>query len=1071
MNLANLSIQRPTFITCIVILMLAIGWISFKRLGVDLFPNVTFPVVTVNTVYPGAGPEEIETLVSKPIEDEVSSINGIKRLSSINQEGLSQVVAEFTLATDIKYAEQQVRDRVSAVRGKLPDDTEEPVIRRIDPSDLPVLTLSITAELPPSELYDLANEVIRPKLEQVPQVGLVEVIGGRKREIHVKLDREKLRSREVSASQVAARLRASGENIPVGKIDKAGTETVFRTVGQFSSIKDISSTIVNFLGNDIPTTISDVGTVEDTLQDEKTRTFVNKKQSLFLNIYKQSGSNTVAVVEGLKTRMGQVNNEYKDSKIKAELSVVRDGSLWIKANVDDVKETIIIGIALAIFVVFFFLGSGRSTLITGLALPNSLIGAFILMALAGFTINIMTLLALSLSVGLLIDDAIVVRENIFRHIEMGKSPVRAAAEGTAEVRLAVIATTLAVIAVFGPVGFIPGIIGQFLREFGLTMCFAMLISLFDALTMAPMLSAYFAGKVEHLHERKGLIAKMLQGFDRFQTKLENKYEKIVATTLRRPLATLGIAFMISLASCIGGGAATPKTFLPAQDAGEFTVSLDMPPGTSLDKMTEVAQKIDDLLHADKTVELTGVTVGGRNGEANVTDIYVRLVPSKKRPGVNTSMMKDKFREELKAFPEANPIVKDFDAVGGGIRPFNLNILGNDMKVLDEYTQKLAAYMRTSKALKDVDTNYRSGKPEFQIVPNKQRMETLGISSVGLGQELRAQIEGVEAAKFREKGVEYDIRVRLQENQRDLQQNYAKTAIPNINGRLIRLADVSAPLETKGPTKINRMNRNRYIQINADIAPNADLEGLMSDLKKKFVNDPELKLPPGTTFAFVGQAEDFQEMNSGMMMAMGLGTLFIFLVLASLYESFITPITIMLAMPLAIAGSFVALAVTRESLNIFSMIGMVMLMGVSAKNSILLVDFANHLVREGKSRTEAMITAGRTRLRPILMTTMALIAGMIPLAIGLNEASKQRTSMGVGIIGGLISSTILTLVVVPAAWMYLDRFRVWSNLFVKKLVGATDTSTLTEDLKRIENGEKFPEFVENGHHAASAPKGP
>ncbi len=1068
MNLANLSINRPTFITCIIILMLSVGLISINKLGVDLFPDVTFPVVTVMTVYPGAAPNEVETLVSKPLEDEISTISGIKRLSSINQEGVSQVIAEFTLATDIKVAEQQVRDRVSAAKSKFPDDIrDEPIIRRIDPSDQPVVLFSVSADLPEAQLYDLANEYIRPRFEQVSQVGKVEVWGGRRREIHVKLDRNKLNAREISATQVVNRLRASGENVPVGKSDRTEVETVFRTVGQYSSVKDISSTIVNFLGNDIPTSIGDIAKVEDTLVDESMRSYVNGKKSVFIAAYKQSGSNTVEVVKALIKRSQDVNPVIATLEGKGKIEVVRDSSLWIEANVLDVKETIIIGIALAVLVVFFFLGSGRSTFITALALPNSLIGAFILMAVAGFTINVMSLLALSISVGLLIDDAIVVRENIFRHIEMGKNPIRAASEGTAEVRLAVIATTLAVIAVFAPVGFIPGVIGQFLREFGLTVCFAMAISLFDALTIAPMLSAYFAGKVEHLHAKKGPIARALQMFDRFQSWLENKYEKFVALTMRRPLTTMGMTLVIFLGSC-ATGKLVPSTFLPAQDNGEFQIALEMPPGTSLDKMTEVGQAVSERVRKEREVKLATLTVGSYlGGESNTAEMYISMVPGKERRGVNTSQFKDRIREILaKDFAYANPIVKDFDAVGGGQRPFNLNIMGNDMKVLDEYTQKLAKYVKQSPALKDVDTNYRSGKPEFQVVPNKRRMEALGISSVSLGQELRAQVEGIQAAKFRENGVEYDIRVRLQDDQRNLERDFGQTKVSNINEKLIRLSDVTTPVKTTGPTKINRQDRMRYIQLNADIAPGGDLNALMADLRTKMASDPELKLPPGYTYAFIGQAENFQEMQSGMVMAMGLGILFIFLVLASLYESFVTPATIMLALPLAMCGSLVALAVSRESLNIFSMIGMVMLMGVSAKNSILLVDYANHQLREGKSRVEAMIIAGRTRLRPILMTTFALIFGMIPLAIGLNEASKQRTSMGWAIIGGLISSTLLTLIVVPVAFVYIDRFREWSNKGLKKLVGATDTDELAEDLKALEEGRALPSaqvnVTANGH---------
>ncbi len=1035
MTLADLSIKRPIFITCIVTLMIAMGLLSIRRLGVDLFPNVTFPVVTVTTPYLGAGPSEIETLVSRPLEDEMSTLSGIKRLSSISQEGVSTVIAEFTLETDVKYAEQQIRDRVSSAKRKLPVDVKEPIIRRIDPADQPIVTLSVTGELPPAKLYDVANEVIRSKIEQIAQVGLVEVIGGRKREIHVKLDRDKLKRAELSASQVAGRLSASGQNIPVGNIEEGKAETVFRTLGEFGSLSDIKKTVVNFFGNDVPVSISDVGEVSDSLTDEHSRTYVNGKKSLVIYVFRQSGANTIAVVDAVKAKVAKLNADLALQPGKPMLEVVRDGAVPIRANVEDVQESIFIGIILAIIVVYFFLANGRSTLITSLALPNSLIGAFVLMAYAGFTINIMTLLALSLSVGLLIDDAIVVRENIFRHIEMGKSPEKAAKEGTLEVTLAVIATTLTVIAVFGPVAFLKGVVGQFFREFGLTICFAMAISLFDALTIAPMLSAYFAGST-HKKRESGIwystVGVLVRGFTRFQDWLEEFYGRVIAFAVRRPLIVLVASFLVFVGS-FASIKYVPKTFLPSQDNGEFTVSIDLPPGTNLETMDATARKVDEVIRKNSEVDLTSLTVGSRDGSPNVADAYVHLVSAKLRK-FNTSQVKEMVRGQLKVFEYANPKVKDFDPMGFGQRPFNVNIVGNDQAELERIAQLAFKKLATNPALKDVDINYRPGKPEFQIVPDLRKMESLGISSASLGMELRTQVEGVTAAKFRENGLEYDVRVRLKDDQRNVKSGFAKSYVPNINYTLIRLNDVAKGIDAVGPAKITRQDRSRYIQIGADIAPGAGMAEVMQNIRDMFKT--EIPLPSGMTYAFVGQAESFGELAESMVTAVILGTLFVFLVLASLYESFITPLTIMLALPLAVCGSFVALAVTKESLNIFSMIGVIMLLGVATKNSILLVDYAMQLIRDqGLDRATALIQAGKTRLRPILMTTMALIAGTLPVALGLNEASRQRTSMGVAIIGGLISSTLLTLIVVPAAFSYIDRFRIWSGSVLSRLFQA------------------------------------
>jgi HAE1 family hydrophobic/amphiphilic exporter-1 len=1035
MSLADVSIERPTFITCIVLVMLAVGLLAMQKLGVDLFPDVTFPVVTITTPYPGAGPAEIETLVSKPLEDEISTLAGIKRLTSVNSEGFSRVVAEFTLETDVKYAEQQIRDRVGATKRKLPRDVKESTIRRIDPADQPIVILALNAELRDEQIYDVADEVIRPKLEQVNQVGLVEIIGGRKREIHVALDRSKLKAHELSVLNVNDRLMAAGENVPSGKVDQDTKETVFRTLGEFRALDDIKHTVLSFFGSEVPTTIQDVGRIVDTTEDEKSRAFLNGKKAVFLYVYRQTGSNTIAVVDAVKKQIGVLNTTLQREVGQPKLSMIRDGSTWIHVNVDDVKDSILMGIVLAVLVVFFFLGNARSTLITGLALPNSLIGAFVLMSVAGFTINIMTLLALSLSVGLLIDDAIVVRENIFRHIEMGKSPIAAAREGTAEVRLAVIATTLTVIAVFGPVGFLKGVTGQFFKQFGLTICFAMAISLFDALTIAPMLSAYFAGISHKTNKKPGFydltIGRMLSGFDRFQTWLENQYEKTIKFTLKRPIVVLSASFLIFLGSC-STVRFIPKTFLPPQDAGEFSVGLDLPPGTNLQAMNEVAAKVDAVMRSNPEVEVSALSVGGTSGQTEVADFYVRLIPAKNRK-LNTIEMKEKIRQQLKPFAHANPKIKDYDAVGGGQRPFMVNIIGLDQKELERVGAELFEALRKHPGLKDVDTSYRAGKPEFQVATNSERSKTLGISTTILGNELRAQVEGLVSAKFREKGREYDIRVRLEDSQRDLREGFNRTYVPNMNGNLVLLKDVAKGVEAEGPATINRQDRGRLITISADIAPGAGLGDVMADTTR--IIEKDIKLPLGMRYAFVGQAENFSELGSSMAIAMGFGVLFIFMVLASLYESFVTPLTIMLALPLAFCGSFVALWSTGASLNIFSMIGIIMLLGVASKNSILLVDYANQLINKGTDRSTALLMAGKARLRPILMTTMALIAGTAPVALGLNEASRQRTSMGIAIIGGLISSTLLTLIVVPAAFSYIDRFRHWSKATLKKLTAA------------------------------------
>ncbi len=1024
MTLADLSIKRPIFITCTVIAMLVVGYLSLKKLGVDLFPNVTFPVVTVSTPYPGAGPREVETLVSKVLEDQISTVAGIKRLRSVNKEGVSIVIAEFTLETDVKYAEQQVRDKVSSAKIKLPKETKESIIRRVDPADQPIITITVAADLPEAKLYDLADQIVRPKIEQVKNVGLVEVLGGRKREIRVELDRKKLNSYEISATQVSQRIATTGQNIPAGKVEQLKMDLVFRTLGEFKNLKDIEDVIVNFVGNDVPVTVSQIANVTDSLEDETSRTFYNGKKSLFLMVFRQTGANTIGVADAVKQRVRELNQTLANEDGKPVLEIVRDSSKPIRANVDDVTESIFIGIVLTILVVFFFLGSGRSTIITGLALPNSLLGAFILMAAAGFTVNVMTLLALSLAVGLLIDDAIVVRENIFRHIEMGEEPITASSVGTKEVTLAVIATTCAVLAVFGPIAFLKGVVGQFFKEFGLTICFAMLISLFDALTVAPMLSAYFAGKSHGFPETGFLgatVGKALKAFNSFQTSLENRYEALLQKVVARPGKTFGITLVILILSGVALKY-TPKTFLGAQDYGEFSVGLDMPPGTNLNEMSEVAHKVDAIVRANPEVKSSVLMVGSRDLESNVATFFIELVNAKQRK-VNTTQFKDRLREQLKPFAFANPTVKDVDMVGAGARPFNVNLIGSDLAVVEETANKVFQKLKVMPDLKDVDISVRPGKPEFQVSLDNRKAERMGVSSSIVGAELRNQIEGSTPAVFREAGREYDIRVRLQEGDRNLRENFNTTFVPNINFRQIPLKNIANGVEATGPANILRQDRGRYVQIAADLTPGGKgMGGVMADINKMLKD--EIPLPQGVSYAFVGQAENFKELIDSMATAGLLAVVFIYLVLASLYESFVTPFTIMLILPLAACGAFFALFITRQSLDINSMIGCILLLGVATKNSILLVDATNQLIAEGVERSQAIARAGKMRLRPILMTTFALIAGMLPVAIGLNEASKQRTSMGIAIIGGLISSTLLSLVVVPAAFTYIDRFRLW-----------------------------------------------
>jgi len=1031
LNLPQLAVNRPVFVSCLVILIMVMGVMAYRSLGVDLFPDVSFPFVFVSTPYQGASPEEIESQISKPLEEELSSLQGVKKVTSTNQEGFSTVVVQFTLETDAKDAEQQVRDRVAFVRPQLPKGVDEPVIRRMDPSDQAVIQISLKSSLSAGDAFDLADQVVKPDIAQVPGVGVVNIQGGTKREIHVLLDRAKLNAYHISASHVSDRIGLNGENVPVGDVNIDGQNLTFRSVGQYDDLNRLKQTSVNFTGSDVSVPVERLGTVEDSTVKPTGYSYVDGQPALILQVYKQSKANTVAVVDGVMARMNKINEDLKTRPGAAQIALVQEAALPVRLNLDDVKRTILLGISLTVLVVFIFLGNIRSTFITVTSLPVSLLGAFILMHAMGFTLNVMTLLALSLAVGLLIDDAIVVRENIWRHIENGEDPKKAAVDGALEVMLAVIATSSVVIAVFFPIAFLKGTIGQFFREFGLTVCFAMAVSLFEALVMGPMLSAYL-GKKSVQKPTRNPISLFLRRFDDFQTVLEDRYTLLIDWCLKHRLWVVIGAFLLFVFSVIGLEPHIKSTFLPSSDVGEFVVQLKAAPGTSLESMRDQTLVVDDLIRKHPEVVLVSDTIGGTDStgvaqqDSNTARLYVKLLHYDKRKKT-TAQLKDEVREELLPYQKTlNPQVADQSGFGD-VAPFNLNLIGQDYATLVPFAEQLADKIRGIHGLADVQSTYDGGKPEFQAVMDPEKLRLYGVSGEEAGMELRTQVEGQTPAKFRQNGLDYDIRVRVQDDQQNLEKDFNQILVPNQNNNLVRLSDIAKPVTTEGPAKINRQDRARYIMISGQLGKDGNLGNILTDAQKIIKT---IQFPPGVRYEFVGQAEDYKDLGISMLVAVGLALLFTYMILASLYESPILPLTIMMAIPLAIVGAFFALFITGQSLNVFSWISIIMLLGLVTKNSILLVDYTLQMQKKGYSREEALKMAGKVRLRPILMTTFSLIMGMLPLALALTEVGKFRQSMGVAVEGGLLSSLVLTLFIVPSIFGYMDDLRLW----VRKLTG-------------------------------------
>ena len=1017
MNTAKLAIKRPIFITCIVAIIMILGIISYQNIGLELMPDVSFPTITVKTTYSGASPEEIEQLVSKPLEDELGTISGIKHLSSENKEGFSLIILAFNMEVDLDLAAQDVRDKVNAAKNNLPDDiTDDPVVEKYDVDSQPVIRLSLSSDLPAGELYDLANEIIKPKLEQINDVGNVDIIGGTKREIQVEIDRNKINDYQISMIRIANQINSSGSNVPIGSREQGSKDTIFRAMGEFNNLDQIGNTMISFSG-DVGNfaTVNTLGRVLDGTEDVTSIGYIynpqekNTRSCIYLDIIKQSGKNTVTVTDAVKSRIDDFNTLLKQMKGNSSVKVTSDQSKWIKTNVHETVNAIVIGIILAVLVVFLFLGNLRSTIITGLAIPNSLLGAVIVMDVMGYTFNVMTLMALSLVVGLLVDDAIVVRENIFRKIEEGHDSFTAADEGTTEVMLAVVATTLAILSVFFPIGMLTGVVGKLFKQFGFTVVFAMIVSLFDALTVAPFLSAYFAG------DGKKSTNKIIIYFEKFQVKMEEWYSIIMGYSLKHPLVIIGVTLAIFIGS-IGLFSFVKQTFIPEGNKGEFAINIEMPAGTSREGTKETIGKIEELLLKEiKDMDYYGVTIGNSNDEKTLGQINVYLRKDRKE---NTFENKMKVRGLIAKFDYANPTVNDLDTGQRGA-PFALIISARDLAAVEKASGMIMNEVRKIPDLTDFNTTMKKGGEEYRIIFDQQKMMSLGVSNSVVGTELRYSVDGVVAGKFRVNGIEYDIRARLKPDQRDLPKTFYNTRVPNIDNKMIPLSAISKGEFATGFSQINRRDKSYEVEITANLAQNGAVGNAMAmtkDIIKK------LQLPPDVTYSFSGDSENFSETASSVAFALSLALLFIYLVLSSLYESFITPFTILLAIPFALTGAILALFLTGVMLDIFSMIGMVMLIGIVTKNSILLVDNAMHGVQSGLDRKEAVFQAGQRRLRPILMTSFAMVAGTLPLAMGIGEAAKMRQSMGISIIGGLLLSTLITLIVVPAVFEYVDRFR-------------------------------------------------
>lgn len=1018
MFLTRISVTHPVFTTMMMVALLVVGIFSFQRLGLDQYPDVDVPIVVVMTTYSGATPETVETEVTRPIEDALNSIGGLDEITSTSYEGRSVVTAKFKLEVHGATAAQDVRDKVAAIEADFPDDVDKPIVSRFNPSDQPILSIAISStSLDVPTLTTIADQRVVRQLTTISGVGQVTLIGGQKRQIDVSIDDTRIRALSVGIDEVIDVLRNGNRNSPAGSLISPFSERTIQVQGRIEQPEDLLDMIVARRGAG-PIYLRDIATVSDGAAAAESRALYDGETALAIDVVKVQDANTVHVVDDVRKRIDQLNTELASQNV--QLRVVTDVSTAIQESVAQVQATLIEGAALAIAIVFLFLNSWRSTVITGLTLPIAMLGTLAVIGLLGFTLNTMSLLALTLSIGILVDDAIVVRENITRHLHMGKSHLRAALDGTNEIGLAVIATTLTIVAVFLPVAFMDGIVGRFFYEFGVTVSAAVLISLFVAFTLDPMLSSVWHDPDAHPNAKRGAVGRLIARFDDSFEWLANQYRHVIGWTLRHRfvtlLATVGIfigsLFMVPLVGA---------EFVPGADEGRFQINVTAPVGSSLDYTATKVRQVENALREFPEVETIYSTIntGGMVGKHRAA-VLVRLVALEQRKRTPL-MLANPIRERLSVIPGiAIAIVQE--GLGGGDSPIQLSVLGDDRAIIEKIASDLASDMRRIPGMVDVNSSAREVTSILSVRLKREAASDLGMTRSNLAASLAPLVGGEDVSNWTDAtGETYDIVVRLPSEQRAdpamIGALMLTTGRTDENGAPILVqVDQIADLSTvPAASEIRRLDNRREVLVSADVSGRTlgDVTAELQTLIDSF------DLPAGYHIRFGGESKNMQETMGHMAAALAMAVIFIYLVLASQFGSFLQPLAIMAALPLSLVGVLLGLMVAGSTINMFSLIGFIMLMGLVTKNGILLVDFANQERRRGLSLNDALISAGTIRFRPIVMTTLAMIVGMIPLGMAVSGGGAQRSPMAHAVIGGLISSTVLTLIVVPMILSYID----------------------------------------------------
>jgi hydrophobe/amphiphile efflux-1 (HAE1) family protein len=1032
MKLADVSIDRPVFATMMILALIVLGLFSYTKLNIDQYPDVDIPYVIATTVLEGAGPEQIETDVTKKIEDAVNTIGGIDHISSVSQEGVSIVTIQFKLEVDGKQAAQEVREKIAAIRADLPTDVKDPVIQRLDLASQPIYNLTVSGKRSERDITEYTKNVIKKRLENVSGVGKISLVGGAEREIQIEVDAARLKSYGLSIQDVIQSVSSSNVEVPAGNLIQGPRQLLLRTMGKYTNVNDFNKVVVASPGGKI-VHLSDVARVVDGSKEQVSLTRLNGTNAVGLSIQKQSGSNTVRVAEALSRQVEQVRKELPSDM---QITIVRDNSTFIRDSVNDVIFDILYGGLLAVIVVFLFLANMRPTIISAIALPTSIIASFIIMYALNFTLNVMSLLALSLAVGLLIDDAIVVIENIYRHMHLGATPMEAAKIATSEIGLAVLATTFTIVAVFVPVAFMPGIMGKFFYQFGITVAVSVLVSLFVAFTLTPMLASRWLKKEdEELTKEGNILRKGLYYFNHFFEILSKKYQSSITWALgHRKTVLLGAVGIFALSFFLMRFLGS--SFFPTTDQSEFNVGVNASPGSSIHQTSVICSQIEDVIRKRSDVIMTLTTIGSGNDPVTKGNVYVKLVKKHERKQGVLEIM-DEVRAELQHIPGANLSLLGSSGPGGAQKPVTMSVRGEDLTVLNKIAEQVEQIVRTTPGAVDVENSLETSKPEVRVRIDREKASDLGVNVSLIATTARAMVDGYVATKYQEGEEQYDVRVQLNRNDRTSLEDINNLSIKSTKDighnqkLLVPINSVAEIRQGSGPSKINRYDRKREIKIDANLSGRL-LGEVLGDITKR---TQALDIPAGYSIGVIGQGEMQSEAFGNILLSLGLAIMFVYIVLAAQFESFSYPFSIMLALPMSLVGAVFALIIANSALSVISMIGIIMLMGLVTKNGILLVDYANVLRDRGHERTQALIEAGATRLRPILMTTFAMIFGMVPVAFALGEGSEFRSPMGQAVIGGLITSTLLTLFIVPVVYSILDDLsfrRIFG--FVYRLLG-------------------------------------